>query len=187
MKRLFNLTKGILLLLTLGISQMGCTNEPILEFQEASLKTSVSDNSSANRANRLHFNASLKGSNEVPSVDTNAVGEVIVTISKDETWIHFKLIVANIQANITGSHFHMAPAGANAGVVVNLLSISDFTPPTTAPVNGVLAEGTITESNLSGALAGKPLSDLISAIRSGNIYVNVHTTVNPGGEIRGQL
>ena len=53
--------------------------------------------------------------------------------------IHFKLIVANIKANVTGSHFHMAPVGANAGVVVNLLNISDFPPPTTAPVNGVLA------------------------------------------------
>ena len=187
MKRLFNLTKGILLLLTLGISQMGCTNEPILEFQEASLKASVNEKSHADRSNQFHFNASLKGGNEVPAVETHAVGQAIVTISKNETSIHFKLIVANIQANITGSHFHMAPVGANAGVVVNLLNISDFPPPTTAPVNGVLAEGTILENNLSGALAGKPLNDLISAIRTGNIYVNVHTTANPGGEIRGQL
>jgi len=175
------------MLTTLGFLITGCSNEPILDQQEANLKTSVSEKSNADRSKRLHFNTSLKGSNEVPSVDTKAVGELIVSISKDETSIHFKLIVANIKANVTGSHFHMAPVGANAGVVVNLLNISDFPPPTTAPVNGVLAEGTITESNLSGALAGKPLSDLISAIRAGNIYVNVHTTNNPGGEIRGQL
>ncbi|PKQ43832.1 CHRD domain protein [Confluentibacter flavum] len=133
------------------------------------------------------FTTHLSGDNEVPARDTNATGEVIVRISKDELSIHFKLIVANVQTNITGSHFHMGPAGVNAGVVVNLLNISDSPPNTSAPVNGVLAEGTITASNLSGALSGMPLSDLISAIKAGNIYVNVHTTTYPGGEIRGQL
>lgn len=187
MKKTINSTKCILLLVTMGLLLTGCSNESLLEDQEASLKMSVTEKSNADWSNRLHFNASLSGKNEVPAIETKAVGEVIVTISKDETSIHFKLIVANIKANITGSHFHMAPAGANAGVVVNLLNISDFPPPTTAPVNGVLAEGTIVQSNLSGALAGKPLSDLISAIRAGNIYVNVHTTAYPGGEIRGQL
>ena len=187
MKKLLYFTKGTLLLLALGLTLVGCSNEPLLDSQEASLKTSVSEKSEANQSNRLHFNASLNGKNEVPEVDTKAVGEAIVTISKDETSIHFKLIVANIKENITGSHFHMAPAGANAGVVVNLLNISDFPPPTTAPVNGILAEGTIVQSNLSGALSGKPLGDLISAIRAGNIYVNVHTTAHGSGEIRGQL
>jgi hypothetical protein len=99
MKRLFNLTKAILMLLTLGISQLGCTNEPILEFQEASLKTSITEKSSANRTNQSRFNASLNGGNEVPAVETHAVGQAIVTISKDETKIHYKLIVANIEAS----------------------------------------------------------------------------------------
>ena len=59
---------------------------------------SVTDKSNVDRSNRLHFNASLSGKNEVPERDTKAVGEVIVTISKDETSIHFKLIVANINS-----------------------------------------------------------------------------------------
>jgi hypothetical protein len=181
MKRLFNLTKGILMLLILGISQMGCTNEPILEFQEASLKASVTDKSSANRSNQFRFNASLNGGNEVPSVDTQAVGEVIVTISKDETKIHYKLIVANIE-NVTASHFHLAPAGTNGNPVAFLFGPNQEP----GPVNGVLAEGDIMASNVIGPIAGD-LGTLIAAIRSGNIYVNVHTTANPGGEIRGQL
>lgn len=181
MKRLFNLTKGILLLLTLGISQMGCTNEPILEFQEASLKTSVNEKSSADRSNQFRFNASLKGGNEATPVNTKAVGEAIVTISKDETKIHYKLIVANIE-NVTASHFHMAPAGTNGGVVAFLFGPNQEP----GPYNGVLAEGDIMASNVIGSIAGN-LDALIAAIRSGNIYVNVHTTENPGGEIRGQL
>jgi hypothetical protein len=31
------------------------------------------------------------------------------------------------------------------------------------------------------------MDDIIQAIVNGNSYVNVHTTQNPGGEIRGQL
>jgi hypothetical protein len=47
----------------------------------------------------------------------------------------------------------------------------------------VLAEGTFTASNVSGIGFG----DLLTAIRNGTAYVNVHTTQFPGGEIRGQL
>jgi hypothetical protein len=53
--------------------------------------------------------------------------------------------------------------------------------------NGSLSEGTFTAANLIGPLAGQPLSALIDAIRAGNTYVNVHTEVSPGGEIRSQI
>jgi hypothetical protein len=184
MKRLFNLTKAILMLLTLGISQLGCTNEPILEFQEASLKTSITEKSSANRTNQSRFNASLNGGNEVPAVETHAVGQAIVTISKDETKIHYKLIVANID-DVIQSHFHVAPAGTNGGVVAFLFGPNPIPQPS-GPFNGVLAEGDIMASNVIGSIAGD-LDALIAAIRSGNVYINVHTNTNKGGEIRGQL
>ena len=65
-------------------------------------------------------------------------------------------------------------------------------------VSGVLATGTITAANLTGPLAGQPLSALVDAIDAGNAYVNVHTNDGvapvdqgpgdfPGGEIRAQM
>ena len=187
-KLLLKSTVSFCLFVALGLTLSGCSNESLVDLQaEDSLNLTLFAKQSDSQKDKMNFTTHLSGDNEVPARDTNATRQVIVRINKDESSIHFKIIVANVQANITGSHFHMGPAGANAGVVVNLLNISDFPPETNAPVNGILAEGTITASNLSGALAGKPLSNLISAIRAGNIYVNVHTTTYPGGEVRGQL
>jgi hypothetical protein len=50
-----------------------------------------------------------------------------------------------------------------------------------------LAEGDITAANLTGSLTGLDLQDLIDEINAGNIYVNVHTSQNPPGEIRGDI
>jgi len=165
MKKLLKPTR-ILWLLALCLVFSGCSNETLQEQQET-LSQSLT---------------SLKGDNEVPARETNAAGEAIITISKDESYIHFKLIVANIE-DVTASHFHIAPAGSNGGVVAFLYS----NPQASGPENGVLAEGYITSENLVGSLSGAELSDLISAIRGGNVYVNVHTTTYPGGELRGQL
>ena len=181
MKKSFYLTKGILLLLTLGFTLVGCSNEPLLENQEASLKMSVSDKSSENHSKRLHFNVSINGKNEVPERETKAVGQAIVTINKDESSVHYKVVVANLE-NAVAAHFHMAPAGTNGGVVRGIFS----NPDPSGTMNGILAEGDITGPDLVGALSGN-LAGFIQALRSGNIYVNVHTTAYPGGEIRGQF
>jgi hypothetical protein len=36
-------------------------------------------------------------------------------------------------------------------------------------------------------MEGKTLEDLVAAMDSGQTYVNIHTTQNPDGEIRGQI
>ena len=40
---------------------------------------------------------------------------------------------------------------------------------------------------LEGPLKGKTVTELPDVMQSGNSYVNVHTTKNPNGEIRGQV
>ncbi len=132
-------------------------------------------------ANRT-FAADLTGGEEVPPVVTLARGNATFNLSDDGTVLQFKVTVANI-TNATLSHIHLASAGVNGPVVVNL-----FTGPTkTGRFDGVLAEGNITQANLIGPLAGQPLSALLDNMTSGNTYVNVHTTQHPAGEIRGQI
>ena len=132
------------------------------------------------------FHAHLAGDNEVPPVDTNAQGQAIFMLSEDGMSLKYKLIGANIE-NVLQAHIHLAAEGVNGPIVVWLYP--SVPPPILIPgrFDGVLMEGTITDANLVGPLAGHPLSDLVNAMMAGNTYVNVHTSANPGGHIRGQI
>ena len=85
------------------------------------------------------------------------------------------------------AHIHLQAPGANGPIVVWLYPPAP--PPQLIPgrFDGVLAEGTFTAANLMGPLAGMSLEDLVAEMRAGNTYVNIHTTANPGGEVRGQI
>jgi hypothetical protein len=137
-----------------------------------------------------NYNAHLTGDQEVPAtpstppVVTNATGQVNLKLSADGSELYYKLIVANIES-VRFAHLHLAPAGSNGQVVVDL-----FMPMPLIPVispQGVLAEGVITAASLKGPLAGKTLADLVAAIEAGNVYANVHSVKYPGGELRGQV
>jgi len=78
------------------------------------------------------------------------------------------------------AHIHNGAPGVAGPIVVTLYS--NVAQPTTP--NGVFASGTLTDANLP---AGVTIASLKTLIASGNAYVNVHTTLNPNGEIRGQI
>ncbi|MBI2818324.1 MAG: CHRD domain-containing protein [Acidobacteria bacterium] len=141
-----------------------------------------------------NFVAHLTGGEEVPARATPATGQAIFHLSKDGTELEYKLIVANID-NVVAAHIHLGVIGVNGDVVVSLAG--PFSPGGGA-VNGVLAVGTITQSNLVGPLAAMDFSVLLAAMRTSGTYVNVHTNDSvapantgpgdfPGGEIRGQI
>lgn len=140
----------------------------------------ASDDPNARKGQLMEFGAFLTGSEEVPAVSSPGSGAARIT-QVDASTLKFELRVANT-SDIVGAHLHMASAGANGPVVVSLL-------PAASPGlnNGVIAEGMIDASKLIGPLSGMSISDLSAKLASGNIYVNVHTSSNPGGEIRGQV
>jgi hypothetical protein len=146
-----------------------------------SITATVSASSSKN------FRTHLNGDNERPvPVVTNAQGQATFKVSKEGDSLHYKLNVANIE-NVTQAHIHLGPASGTGGIVVWLYP--DGPPATLIPgrTNGTLAEGDITDADVIGALAGQGIEGLLEAIEAGNTYVNVHTSANPPGEIRGQL
>lgn len=130
------------------------------------------------------FDAQLSGDNEVPAVASNGTGYASITLSEDETSIEYRLYVNDLD-DVTQAHIHVGPAGDNGPVAVFLFGPAD--PPVAS--DGLLAEGTITEDDLiatPGTFDGT-MAQFVEMIRSGDTYVNVHTTTNEGGEIRGQL
>ena len=80
-----------------------------------------------------------------------------------------------------GNEIYKNKQGENGPVVAVLFKPS-------VPTGGRLTAGTLTSSELTGPLHGKlSLSALVDMIRSGDAYVNVQTTQNQNGEVRGQI
>jgi hypothetical protein len=118
---------------------------------------------------RTNSHALLTGDQEVPPVDTTAVGVGRFELSDDLSDLSYYVAVDDIM-NITASHLHTAQPGQNGGVAHTLYAGAGTFGPG-SPISDVLAIDT------------QSVLDLIS----GNYYINVHTTDSPAGEIRGQV
>ena len=127
----------------------------------------------------LKFTASMSGTNEVPPVDTKAIGETTFRTANNNTTIKYKVNITGFK-DATGAHIKMGKAGANGEVVVDLLPGSKKNPTKI----GMAIRGNITDSSLVGPLKGKTLADLISAIKSGDAYVDIHTPTHKEGELK---
>ena len=140
------------------------------------------------------FSAHLSGSQMNPARLTNAVGEAKFTLNPDGTQLSFRVNVSNIE-NVVAAEVRMGPAGSDGPVVATLYGP---VAPGGGKVTGTLAAGTISASSLMGPLSGQPISALIAAIHSQNVFVIVRTDNGtnpldlkpgnfPNGEIRGQV
>ena len=107
---------------------------------------------------------SLSGAEEVPAVQTSASGSGTISVGADNS-VSGSITTKGIAG--TMAHIHMAPAGKNGPVIIPLTKQGDDTwmVPTGAKLTAEQAE----------------------ALKAGNLYVNVHSAANPGGEIRAQL
>lgn len=108
--------------------------------------------------------ADLLFSNEVPpAAGTSASGTAVVTLNQGQEEICFDITTSGLSGPVLADHIHLGVAGTNGGVVVSL----------------------------GGQLSGCVSADaaLIKDIRQNptGYYVNLHTALNPGGEVRGQL
>ena len=139
--------------------------------------------------------ARLIGFQEVPSVATVARGEFTARITDDDQSIDYELEFNGLQAPVTQSHIHVAQKAVNGSIVVWLCGTASNPGPAgtqTCPQSGTIS-GTITPANVvagsitSQQLLAGNLAEVIRAIRGGVAYANVHTTLSPGGEIRGQI
>jgi hypothetical protein len=143
---------------------------------------------------------SLIGYQEVPAVSTVASGDFKAKISNDESRIDYELSYSDLEGAVQQSHIHFGQQGVNGGISVFLCTNLGNGPAGTQPCPPAPATitGTIMAADVSPnipATAGArtqgintgELAELIKAIRAGSTYVNVHSTMWPGGEIRSQI
>jgi hypothetical protein len=119
----------------------------------------------------------LTGAQEVSPVATTATGSATLLLNAAQTQIGVTLNVSGL-TGITAAHLHFGAAGVGAGPIIFNLSAIPFASPLTMTLSS-------TDFLAGGGLV--TFSDAINALLSGLLYVNVHSTGNPGGEIRGQI
>ena len=136
------------------------------------------------------ISAQLNSYEETPStLNSPGTGVFLGIIDNDETAINYQLFYTDLQgATVLFAHIHFGKPGESGGVVAFLCGGGGKP---ACPAAGSLIAGTITADNVQ-ALAGQNLAAgdmgaFVRAIRSGFTYVNVHTNVFPGGELRGQI
>jgi hypothetical protein len=112
------------------------------------------------------LHATLLPGNQVPPTESNGSGTALVTLNQGQEEVCWDITVSNLTTPVILAHIHHGAAGTNGAVVVDFME----------PING-----------LSGCVHAD--AALIKDIRQnpGDYYVNVHTTMFPAGEVRGQL
>ena len=129
--------------------------------------------------------AELRSSNEVPTNASTAVGQVVFLVSRDSSYAEYSVEVDGLSGGIQGGHFHRAAAGVNGPVVLSFF----FNATTGLPINGPAPGTTDLEMNkaIARTVTKAQLDTILSDLRAGNLYANIHTPARPGGEIRGQM
>ena len=135
-------------------------------------------------AQTVSMQATLTGGEEAPvPVLTGAVGTAEIGVDVGNLELSVTLRVFNLPTGTTASHIHVGAKGLSGPVVI------DF------PIDRGITGDTSLIFRVHDGAAFHPrpeigintFADAIQAITGGNAYVNVHTTANAGGEIRGQL
>jgi hypothetical protein len=106
----------------------------------------------------------LSGAEEVPPVTTSGSGSGTINVGDDGS-VSGSVKTTGVPG--TMAHIHEAPPGKNGGVVIPLEKKGD---------------------NEWAVPAGAKLTaEQMKSFKAGNLYVNVHTDKNKGGEVRGQM
>lgn len=122
-------------------------------------------------ASGTDFTASLTGSQVRPSTTEKAMGTGNFILTNEG--LTYKITVDSLK--VTGVRIEKGPFGVTGGVV-----------------NDLKTAGFDTSNTIAGVWqrtgGTSPLSDqLIAALLRGNLYVNIMTSANPNGAIRGQI
>ena len=145
-------------------------------------------------ATSMTFMGNLSGANEVPLVASPGTGAVTVILDPVSQMLEEKVTFSGLTAPDTMAHIHCcAPLGTNIGVATALPALPDF--PLGATFGTFDKTFSLTDPTFynpafvtaNGGSVANAEATLITGIEDGQAYFNIHTSTNPGGEIRSQL
>lgn len=143
------------------------------------------------RATPIVYLASLDGASEVPPSGSPATGFAEVDF---DLALHALTVNESFSGLVggpaTAAHIHSAaPPGVNTMVAVPFIGFPAVTSGTYFHIFDTSNVATYTAAFLTdnGGTAASAEAALGASLAAGTAYVNIHDTVFPGGEIRGQL
>jgi hypothetical protein len=136
----------------------------------------------------------LSGYEETPvALSTAGTGRFRAHVDDAAQEITYTLSYSGLEATVTQAHIHFGATAQTGGISVFLCTNAgngpadtQACPPAPGTVTGVIRPADVIGPAAQGIAAGE-FAELVAAIRAGVAYVNVHSTLYPGGEIRAQL
>jgi CHRD domain len=149
-------------------------------------------------SNQRSFRERLSGLQEVPAISTSGSGRFRAFIEQSDEQISYRVTFSGLEAPITQSHIHFGNSGTNGGIVVFLCSnvgapagfVVQACPgpgATEGTIEGTLQADDVTALAAAQGITVGEFDEFVAAIRADATYVNIHSTMFPGGEIRAQL
>lgn len=148
----------------------------------------------AAKADQLVLTATLTGSQEVPPTGSPGIGSALVTVDTVTNLMTVNVSFAGLVSPTIASHIHCcAGPGVNAMVATAVPTFPGF--PLGVTTGTYLQTFDLTSASTynpafitahGGTVAGAQAA-FLAGLASGQTYLNIHTTLFPGGEIRGQL
>jgi hypothetical protein len=138
---------------------------------------------------KANFTTTLSGANEVPAVTTAATGWANFVL-EDPNTLQYDIVVAGIDS-VTMAHFHAAPNGQNGPIMAWFVPSEAARAPGPGNIavpsaGGILRQNRVSRASLA-MVAPFTWDSLVTRMRAGSTYLNVHTRRNPGGELRGNI
>ncbi len=147
-------------------------------------------------AGLITYDSPLLGTSEVPPTGSTATGFASVTIDTIAQTMDVQITFTGLAGVTTASHIHCCltiPGVGNAGVATTTPSFAGFPLGVTS---GSYDSGALDLTNAStynpafvtaeGSLSNAEAA-LLAGLAAGDTYLNIHSSVDPGGEIRGFL
>jgi hypothetical protein len=151
----------------------------------------------ASYADPMTFFANLSGANETPPTSSPGTGLATIVLDPTAQTLTVSATFSGLTTNDIMAHIHccqiMPGSPPTVGVATTVPAFPGFplgvTSGTYGPMTFDLTQPLIYNPAFVTLEGGLPQAEaaLIAGIEGGVTYFNIHTTANPGGEIRGQL